>query len=92
MGTVFRPQPPRVKKNDSQLEAENDACVVPEVALVIIATRKGVAEPSQHEINLCRSDGNGFAQGDVDSPTNDEIKSVVARVTRSRAGARTGLL
>lgn len=38
--TDFRSQPPRIKKNDPQLEAENDACVVPEVALVVIAARK----------------------------------------------------
>ena len=89
--TVFRPQPPRVKNNDSQLEAENDACVVPEVALVVIARGEGAVEAGQHEIKLCRSDGNGFGQRDVDSSTNDEIKSIVARACNSRAAGLASL-
>src|SRR5690242_9685122 len=74
----FRPQPPRVETT-TKLEPEYDACVVAEVALVVIAARKGVAEPSQHEIKLCRPECDGFAQRDVDSSTNDEIKCIVAR-------------
>ena len=58
----------------------------------MIARGEGAVEAGQHEIKLCRSDGNGFGQRDVDSSTNDEIKSIVARVSRSRAGARTSLL
>ena len=77
--TTFHPQPPLTANNNAQLEAKNDASVVPEVALVVIASRKGVAEPSQHEIKLRRPDGDGFAQWDVDASANDEIKSIVAR-------------
>jgi hypothetical protein len=61
-----------------QLEPENDSSVVPEVALVVIATSKAIAEPSQHKIKLCRPNGDGFAQRDVDSSANNEIPSIVA--------------
>ena len=81
-----------MKTTICQLEAENDTSVVPEVALVVIATRKGAAKPSQHEIKLCRSDGNGFAQGDIDSSTNDEIPRIIAWILGGHAGGLTSLL
>ena len=88
---IFRPRPPRVENNDSQLEAKNDASVVPEVALVVIAASKGVAKPSQHEIKLHRSDGNGFAQGDVESSANHEIPRIIAWIRGGHAGGLTSL-
>ena len=55
------PQPLRVLKTglpcSSQLEPENDASVVPEVALVVVASRKGIAEAGQHKIKLRWPDG-----------------------------------
>lgn len=63
----------------SQLEPENDARVVAEVALVVVAASKTVAKASQKKINLRRPNGDRFAQRDVESSTNDEIKGIVAR-------------
>jgi hypothetical protein len=62
-----------------QLEPENDSSVVPEVALVVVATTKAIAESSQHKIKLCRPNGDRFGQWDVDSSSNNEIPSIVAR-------------
>jgi hypothetical protein len=67
----------------SQLEPENDTCVIPEVALVVVASGKAVSEPSENEIKLRRPDGDGFAQWDVNSSANNEIPSIIAR---SRGG------
>ena len=88
---IFCPQPPRLENNDSQLEAKNDASVVPEVTLVVIPARKGVAKPSQHEIKLHRSDGNGFVQGDVESSANHEIPRIIAWSLCGHAGGLTSL-
>jgi hypothetical protein len=70
----------------SKLEPENDTSVVPEVALVVIATTKAIAESSQHKIKLCRPNGDGFAQRDVDSSANNEIPSIIARSQGACAG------
>jgi len=67
----------RVKTTISQLEAENDTCVVPEVALVVIALSKLFqSESEQNQTAL--ADGDRLAQGDVDTSANDEIKSIIA--------------
>ena len=75
----------------SRLEPENDASVVPEVALVGIAGGKVIAEAGEHEIKLRRSDGDGFAQWDVYSSANDEIPGVVAGVSSRGANILTSL-
>ena len=63
----------------SRLEPENDTSVVPEVALVVIPLSEIIAEPGQHIIKLPRPNSDGFAQRDVNSSANDEVKSIVAR-------------
>ena len=71
----------------SQLEPENDARVVAEVALVVVASGKVVAEASQNKVNFRRPNGDGFGQGYVESSTNDEIKGIVARGMRADASS-----
>ena len=79
---IFHPQPlPRAENKIhfySHLEPENDAAIVPEVALVVISTSKRIAEACQHKIKFRRPDRDGFAQRDIDSPADDEIPSIVA--------------
>ena len=70
------------------LEAQNDSGLVTEIALVLIALSKGVPEPCQHIIELCRPDGEGMGQRNVDPYTNDEIERIVAGVI---GGAASGL-
>lgn len=81
---ICHPQPPaRVEKQRShwrsELEPENDASVVSEVTLVVITLSKIIAEAGQYIINLRHPNGDGFAQRDVQSSANDEVKSIVAR-------------
>lgn len=80
---IFHPQPlPRAENTIhfcSQLETENDASVVPEIALVIVAAGKAVPKPGEDVIKFRRPNGDGFAQWDIDSSPNDEIPCIVAR-------------
>ena len=89
---IFHPQPlPRAETRfhfKSKLEPKNDSSDVPEIALVIVAAAKTVSEPGENEIKVRRPDGNGFAQWDVDSSTNDEIPCIVTRSRGACAGAR----
>ena len=48
-------------KSDSQLEPENDSSVVPEVALVGVASRVRIAKAGQHKIKLRWPNRDGFA-------------------------------
>ena len=93
---MLHPQPPtRVEKTTihcrRQLEPENDARVVAEVALVVVAFGKIVAEASQKKVNLRRPNSDGFAQGDVEPSANEEIKGIVARGVRTSAISLAGL-
>jgi len=77
------------------LETENDSALVTEVALVVIAFGKVVAESRQHKVKLRWSDGNGVGHGNIDSSADDEVESIVAwilcasaRTTRQRLASR----
>jgi hypothetical protein len=61
------------------LEPKNDSSPIAEIALVLVALSKTVAEPRQHKIKLCRPDGERFGHGNIDSSTDDEIEGIVAR-------------
>ena len=67
-----------------RLEAENDASVVPKVALVGVLP-KGVPESRENIINLRWPDCYRLGQRDVESSANDEIPAIVAGVCRSGA-------
>jgi len=70
------------------LEPDHNAAVVAEVALVVVAVGKTVAEAGQHKIKLSRPDGNVFGQGDIEPTTNDEIPGIVTGVVGKVASAR----
>lgn len=80
---IFHSQPlPRAENTIhfcSLLEPENDACVVPEVALVVIAAAKTVSEPGEKKIKFRRPNCDRFAKWDVNSSANDEIPRIVVR-------------
>ena len=86
------PQSPAALENDdcccSQLEPENNASVVTEVALVLIALGKVIAEASQHKIKLRRPDREVVANGNIEAPANDEIESIIGRGMRGGASTR----
>lgn len=50
-----------LEKEALRLEPENDAPVIPEVALVVVAAGEAVAKTSQHKIKLRPPDGNRLA-------------------------------
>lgn len=65
----------------TSLEPKNDSAVVPEVALVVVATSECISEASQHKIKLCRPDRDRLGQRHVQSSANDEVPSVVAGIS-----------
>jgi len=74
------------------LEPNNDSGLVSEIALILIACRKSVAETCKHEIKLCWSNRDRSRQRDIDASTNDEIERVVARVICRCASSLASLL
>ena len=79
-----------VPRSAMPLEAKNDSGLVTEIALVLVALSKGVPEPCQHIIELCRPDGHGMGHRNVDPSTNDEIERIVAGVIGGGASGLTG--
>ena len=68
-------------------ESKDNAAVVAKIALILIALSETIAEAGQNKINLGRPDRNVSADWDINSATNDEIKSVVAWIGRCTAGS-----
>lgn len=73
------------------LEAKNDSGLITEITLVLVALSKGVPEPCQHKIELCRPDVEGMGDRNVDPSTNGEIERIVAGVIGGGASGLTGL-
>jgi hypothetical protein len=73
------------------LEPERDTGLIPEVALIVVATCKAGAESGQHIIKLCGPNGNRFGEGNIDASADYEIKGVVAWRTREDAESSTSL-
>ena len=71
-------------------ESKDNTAVVAKIALILIALSETIAEAGQHIINLHRPDRNVSADRNINSPTNDEIKSVVAWIGRCAAGSLAG--
>ncbi len=71
-------------------ESEDNTAVVAKIALILIALSETIAEAGQHKIKLRRPDRNVSADWDINSATNDEIKSVVAWIGRCAAGSLAG--
>jgi len=73
------------------LEAELDARLIPEVALVIVACREGIAKTGQEIVKLYGP--NGYLGGDrnVDPAADDEVKRIVAGRVASSEAARAAL-
>jgi hypothetical protein len=63
----------------AQLEPESNASLVPEVTLIVVTMRKGIAKAGQHVVKLHWPDGDVFVDRYVDTSANDEIKRIVAR-------------
>ena len=70
------------------LPVEHNAAAVAEVALVLIAPGKVIAEPSQYKIHLRRPDRKVSVHANIETPANGEIEGIVARGMRG-GGART---
>ena len=70
------------------LPVEHNAAAVAEVALVLIAPGKVIAEPSQYKIHLRRPDRKVLVHANIETPANGEIEGIVARGMRG-GGART---
>lgn len=62
------------------LEPDNDSSPIAEIALVLVAIGKAIAEPRKHKIKLRGPDGDGFGHWNVDASTKGEIERVVAGV------------
>ena len=73
------------------LEPENDSAVVAEVALVLVAMSKAVAEPREHEIKLRGPDGEVLGHRNVDASTDDEIEGIIAWVVGGDTGGLASL-
>jgi hypothetical protein len=67
------------------LKREDDAGLIPEIALVIVAMCEGVAETREYVINFCYANGDGVVNRDVGTPSNDKVKGVIARAFRDDA-------
>jgi hypothetical protein len=66
--------------------AEENSRLGAKAALIVISERKVVAEPGQNVINLHQSNAKMLADWNIDSSTDHEVKSVVARrITRHYA-------
>lgn len=74
------------------LEVELNACLEPEVALVIVACRKVIAKSSQQIVKLSRPYGEVFAQRNIDAPADDKIKGIVAGRRAEVGAARAELV
>ena len=58
------------------LKQENDAGLIPEIALVIVAMCEGVADTREY------ANGHGFVNRDVETSSNDKVKGVCSGVSR----------
>jgi hypothetical protein len=77
----------------AQLEPDDNSSLVPEVALIVVATREGIAKAGQQVVKLHWSDGDVFVDRYVDASTNDEIKGIVARgLAGDDTASRTAVL
>ena len=63
----------------AQLEPENNPSLVPEIALVVVATCEGIAKTGQQVVKLHWPDGDVFVDRYVDASADDEVKRIVAR-------------
>jgi hypothetical protein len=67
------------------LKREDDAGLIPEITLVIVAMSEGVAKAREYLINFCYPNGDGLVNRDVETPSNEKVKGVIARAFRDDA-------
>src|ERR1700739_133785 len=72
-------------------ETDNDSGLIAEIALVLVAVRKTVAEARQHKIKLRRPNGKRFGHGNIDPTTDDKVERIVAGVGAADTGRLTSL-
>lgn len=76
-----------------KLEPENNSSLVPEIALVVVATREGIAKTGQQVVNFNWPDGDVFVDRYVDASADDEVKRIVAgRPAGDDTACRTAVL
>jgi hypothetical protein len=73
------------------LEPENDATLVAEITLVLVAVCESIVKASEHEIELCRPDSNRFGHWNIDASTQDEGEGIIAWIRRTSARALASL-
>ena len=70
---------PTENASSGPARTENNPSLVPEIALVVVATREGVAKTGQQVVKLHWPDGDVFVDRYVDASADDEVKRIVAR-------------
>ena len=63
----------------AQLEPDDHSSLVSEIALVVVASREGIAKTGQQVVNFNWPDGDVFVDRYVDASADDEVERIVAR-------------
>lgn len=84
----------RARRDSSTLEAELNARLEAEIALVVIALGKVIAKAGQQIVKLCRPFGDVFAKWNVNATANNKIRyshknccALLAEVKSTRTAA-----
>jgi hypothetical protein len=62
-----------------ELKPELNACLISEIALIVVSVGEGVAKASKQIIKFNRADRNLWGQRNIEASTNNEIEGIVAR-------------
>jgi len=62
-----------------ELKAELNACLVSEVALIVVSMSESIAKASKQIIKFNRADRNLWGHRNIEASANNEIEGIVAR-------------